>query len=132
MGQIMIAGVSVSYTWELNPPKYSLVDSDWQFCRIDYKIKMQFITKGKYSKRWTVGWSQQENLEMMPAFAFPPDLAIDSSDSSDSGSHMLVKTYGIKALTFKGITSIAVGYLERLLIPYSMTSLPFWWLISTL
>ena len=55
-----------------------------------------------------------------------------SSDSSYSGSRTVVETYGIKALAFKGITSIAVGYLESLLIAHSMTSLPFWLLISTL
>ena len=69
---------------------------------------------------------------MMPSFAFPPDLACDSSDSSDSGSRTVVETYGIKALAFKGTTSSAVGYMENLFIPYSMTSLPFWLLISTL
>ena len=60
------------------------------------------------------------------------DLASDSSDSSDSGSRTVVETYGIKALAFKGITSIAVGYLESLLISHSMTSLPFWLFLSTL
>ena len=97
-----------------------------------YNKEISYEYLEKYCKKWTVGWSQQENLEMMPSFAFPPDLASDSSDSSDSGSRVVVETYGIKALAFKGITSIAVGYLESLLIPYSMTSLPFWLLISTL